>query len=152
MENALFLPLFYASLNATRALSDAEFGLLVRTLLKSRAAAEPPSELPENLIMPYMFMSERAASIFNAGASKKGVYKPRSNYTREAQSKNSYGEESQSDYESEEPPQKNDSYAKFQNNIYNTFGGNRMYVDNPDLAERAYSLALKRSYNEKTPQ
>ena len=74
-ENKLFLPLFYSALEITGSLDDAEFGRLIRELLRSGGNREYTPKLPRNLVIAYNFMLEDARRIFNLGYTEKEQYK-----------------------------------------------------------------------------
>lgn len=64
-EKDLYMPIFYNSLELTESLSDAEFGQLVRMLLKKLGGREEPkvNALPPAPRMAYNFMLESAERI-----------------------------------------------------------------------------------------
>lgn len=64
-ENKIFLPVFYNSLELTETLSNEEFGLLLRELLRSRGQKEYSANLPMHLRLAYNFMLDNAIRIFN---------------------------------------------------------------------------------------
>ena len=66
-ENKIFLPVFYNSLDLTENLSDEEFGILLRELLRSRGERGYSANLPRHLKLAYNFMLDNAIRIFNGG-------------------------------------------------------------------------------------
>ena len=74
-DRNLFLPLFYNTLEITESLSDAEFGVLVRELLRSRGKKEYAPRLPQNLILAYRFMMENATRVFGSWRFKNSGYR-----------------------------------------------------------------------------
>ena len=83
-EKKIFFPLFYNTLEITESLSDAEFGLLIRELLRSRGSKTySPSLTDAKLMLSYCFMLDTAMRIFNTySKSKAGGKGPKDN-TRE---------------------------------------------------------------------
>ena len=71
-ENKLFLPLFYNTLEITGSLDDAEFGLLVRALLKSRGSKGYLPNLPKHLLLAYNFMLDEAMRVFSLYSTRSG--------------------------------------------------------------------------------
>ncbi len=63
-EKNLFLPLFYNTLELTESLSNAEFGELVRELLRSGGKKEHAAALEPKLMLAYCFMLDGAIRIF----------------------------------------------------------------------------------------
>ena len=67
-ENKIFLPVFYSYLDLTESLSNEEFGLLLRELLRSHGEKGYSAELPASLRLAYNFMLDNAIRIFNSNA------------------------------------------------------------------------------------
>ena len=83
-ENKIFFPLFYNALEITGSLSDAEFGCLIRELLRSRGSKTySPSLLDAKLMLAYCFMLDTAMRIFNTYSKPKAGGKSQKEKKRE---------------------------------------------------------------------
>lgn len=83
-EKKIFFPLFYNTLEITGSLSDAEFGLLIRELLRSRGSKTYSPALPDaKLMLSYSFMLDTAMRIFNTYSKHKTGSKGQKESTRE---------------------------------------------------------------------
>ncbi len=81
-EKNLFMPIFYSALEITSALSDGEFGQIIRELLASGGKKDYVPNLPSALAIAYKFMLESAIRVFgnsysSAGKSSKQKYSRR---------------------------------------------------------------------------
>lgn len=65
-EKNLYFPIFYTACDNTDTLSDEEFGILIRALLKHGPTRTRPEDLHPLLISPYNFMLEAAVRVFDA--------------------------------------------------------------------------------------
>lgn len=65
-QNSLYFPVFYNCLEITDTLTDEEFGILLRALLKHVPEGTLPNGLPPNLLMAYRFMLDSAIRVFNS--------------------------------------------------------------------------------------
>ena len=65
-QNSLYFPVFYNCLEITDTLTDEEFGILLRALLKHVPEGTLPNGLPPNLLMAYRFMLDSAMWVFNS--------------------------------------------------------------------------------------
>lgn len=82
-EKKLFFPLFYNALELTGSLSDAEFGHLIRELLRSDGTKAYSPNLETKLMLAYCFMLDNAIRIFNSCGKPKYYIKRKKDSTRE---------------------------------------------------------------------
>ena len=66
----LYFPLFYKWVSITEEFSDAEFGRLIRAVLRGAATGEEPKGLPKHLAIAYRFIYDAAQRVTEENARK----------------------------------------------------------------------------------
>lgn len=86
-EKNLYFPIFYTACENTDSLSDEDFGILIRTLLKHASDRITPEGLKPILIPPYKFILEAAIRVFDSRGKGQNSEKNPQAYTQRTETK-----------------------------------------------------------------